>query len=40
MVGFVSGSPQFRITEAFDVDAPIYTYYSQLKMTDNLVDLV
>lgn len=40
VVEFVSGSPQFRITEAFDVDAPFYTYYSQFDMADDLVDFV
>lgn len=40
VVEFVSGTPQFRITEVFDKDAPIYTYYSQHNMADDLVDLV
>lgn len=40
VVEFVSGSPQFRITEVFDVDAPLYTYYSQLDMADDLIDIV
>lgn len=40
MVEFVSGSPQFRITEVFDADAPLYTYYGQLDMADDLVDII
>ncbi|MBP3039717.1 restriction endonuclease subunit S [Bacillaceae bacterium Marseille-Q3522] len=40
VVEFVSGSPQFRITEVFDVNAPLYTYYSQPNIDDDLVDIV
>lgn len=40
MVEFVSGSPQFRITEVFDVNAPLYTYYGQPDLDDDLVDIV
>ncbi len=40
MVKCMSGSPQFRITEVFDVNAPLYTYYSQHNMADDLVDMV
>lgn len=42
VVKFVSGSPQFRITRAFDgeAEAPLYTYYGQLDMEDDLVDLI
>lgn len=40
VVEFVSGSPQFRIKEAFDKDAPLYTYYGQLDMEDDLVGLI
>lgn len=40
MVEFVSGSPQFRITEVFDVNAPLYTFYSQSDLDDDLVDIV
>lgn len=40
VVEFVSGSPQFRISEVFDVSAPLYTYYGQLDMADDLVDMV
>lgn len=39
-VEFVSGSPQFRITEVFDVNAPLYTYYGQSDLDDDLVDIV
>lgn len=40
VVEFVSGSPQFRITEVFDVNAPLYTYYSQSDIDDDLVDII
>ncbi|WP_018664270.1 restriction endonuclease subunit S [Heyndrickxia acidiproducens] len=40
VVKFISGSPQFRITEVFDADAPLYTYYGQLDMADDLVDII
>jgi restriction endonuclease S subunit len=40
MVKFVSGSPQFRITEVFDVNAPLYNYYGQSDIDDDLVDIV
>lgn len=40
VVEFVSGSPQFRITEVFDVNAPLYTYYAQSDLDDDLVDIV
>lgn len=40
VVEFVSGSPQFRITEVFDTNAPLYTYYGQLDLADDLVDIV
>lgn len=40
VVEFVSGSPQFRITEVFDVNAPLYTYYGQSDLDDDLVDIV
>jgi restriction endonuclease S subunit len=29
IVQFISGSPQFRITEVKDIKAPLYTYYRQ-----------
>ena len=40
MVEFVSGSPQFRIIEVFDVNAPLYIYYGQSNIDDDLVDIV
>lgn len=36
---FVSGSPQFRIKEVFDDKAPIYTYYGQQDIEDDLVGI-
>ena len=40
LVGLVSGSPQFRITEVFDEKAPLFTYYSQTDLTDDLVGII
>lgn len=37
VVKFVSGSPQFRIQEVSDEKAPIYTYYGQSDMEEDLV---
>lgn len=39
VVEFVSGSPQFRIKEVFDYNAPLYTYYGQQDMEDDLVGM-
>lgn len=39
VVEFVSGSPQFRITEVSDEQAPIYTYYGQQDIEDDLVGI-
>jgi restriction endonuclease S subunit len=36
---FVSGSPQFRIKELFDDNAPLYTYYGQQDIEDDLVGM-
>lgn len=36
---FVSGSSQFRIKEAFDDKAPLYTYYVQQDIEDDLVGI-
>jgi restriction endonuclease S subunit len=36
---FVSGSPQFRIKEVFDEKAPLYTYYGQQNIEDDLVGI-
>lgn len=37
LVEFVSGSPQVRIIESLDKAAPVYKYYSQIDLTDDLV---
>ncbi|AVP54382.1 restriction endonuclease subunit S [Clostridium tetani] len=39
LVELVSGSPQFRITEVFDEKTPLFTYYSQTDLTDDLVGI-
>ncbi|AGA68947.1 type I restriction modification DNA specificity protein [Desulfitobacterium dichloroeliminans LMG P-21439] len=39
VVEFMSGSPQFRIEEAFDDKAPLYTYYGQLDIEEDLVGI-
>lgn len=39
VVKFVSGSPQFRITEVFDNTAPLYTYYGQPDLEADLVGM-
>ena len=39
VVDFVSGTPQFRITESFDEQAPIYTFYSQTDLSEDLVGI-
>lgn len=39
LVSFSSGSPQFRITESLDRDAPCYRYYSQNDLRDDLSGL-
>ena len=39
LVGLVSGSPQFRITEVFDEKTPFFTYYSQADLTEDLVGI-
>lgn len=36
---FVSGSSQFRIKEVFDDEAPIYTYFGQQDIEDDLVGI-
>ncbi|KOF57479.1 MULTISPECIES: restriction endonuclease subunit S [Clostridium] len=40
LVALVSGSPQFRITEVFDEKTPLFTYYSQTNLTDDLVGII
>ncbi|AYW46788.1 restriction endonuclease subunit S [Tetragenococcus koreensis] len=39
LVKFTSGSPQFRINESFLVEAPIYLFYDQSDLAEDLVDL-
>jgi len=39
IVDFVSGTPQFRITESFDEQSPIYTFYSQTDLSEDLVGI-
>lgn len=39
MVEFVSGSPQFRITESSNERAPLYNFYSQTDLSDDLVGM-
>lgn len=36
---FVSGSPQFRIREVFDDEAPLYIYYDQQDIEDDLIGI-
>ena len=40
LVEFISGSPQFRITEAFDENASVFIYYSQTDLTDDLAQII
>ena len=40
LVGLVSGSPQFRITEVLDEKTPLFTYYSQTDLTDDLAGII
>jgi restriction endonuclease S subunit len=39
LVECISGTPQFRIIEVFDERAPLYTYYTQIDLTDDLVGI-
>lgn len=39
IIKFVSGSPQFRITENMDKHSPIYSIYSQTDLQDDLVGI-
>ncbi|MEL1134517.1 restriction endonuclease subunit M [Desulfitobacterium sp. THU1] len=39
VVEFVSGSPQFRIKEVLDDKAPLYTYYGQQDIEDDLIGI-
>lgn len=36
LVDFVSGSPQFRIMETTDYNAPVYNYYTQTNLINDL----
>lgn len=38
-VRFMSGSPQFRITESTDEQAPVYCFYSQGDLLDDLIGI-
>ena len=38
-IELISGYPQFRIKESTDVSAPLYTYYGQSEIEDDLVGL-
>jgi restriction endonuclease S subunit len=40
LVELVSGTPQFRISEVFDEKTPLFTYYSQTDLTDDLVGII
>ncbi len=40
VVDFVSGTPQFRITESFDEQSPIYTFYSQTDLSEDLIGII
>lgn len=40
LVEFMSGSPQFRITEVADEYASVFNYYSQTDLTDDLVGII
>lgn len=39
LVDFVSGTPQFRITESIDKESPIYNLYSQTDLLEDLVGI-
>lgn len=39
VVEFVSGTPQFRIVEALSDDAPVYNFYAQAEIEEDLVGL-
>ncbi|MBE5965609.1 MAG: restriction endonuclease subunit M [Lachnospiraceae bacterium] len=40
IVEFISGSPQFRITEVMDEQAPLYIFYSQTEIADDLAGII
>jgi hypothetical protein len=39
LVTFISGSPQFRIQESVDTNAPRYVYYGQSDLMDDLMGM-
>lgn len=39
LVTFISGSPQFRIQESVDTNAPRYVYYGQSDLMDDLMSM-
>ena len=38
-VKIISGSPQFRFVETIDEEAPLYNYYGQVELSDDLVGI-
>ncbi|MDR0317854.1 MAG: restriction endonuclease subunit S [Lactococcus lactis] len=38
-VNLTSGSPQFRFVETADLTAPLYNYYGQVELSDDLVGM-
>lgn len=40
LVELVSGTPQFRIVEVSNPKAPVFTYYSQTDLNDDLVGII
>ncbi|MDG6894986.1 restriction endonuclease subunit S [Volucribacter amazonae] len=39
LIEFYSGSPQFRIQESTDINAPYYCYYGQAELENDLIDM-
>lgn len=39
LIELISGSPQFRIKETLNGNAPLYTYYGQTEVEDDLVGM-
>ena len=40
LVELVSGTPQFRIVEVYNPKAPVFTYYTQTDLNDDLVGII
>ena len=40
LVELVSGTPQFRIVEVSNPKAPVFTYYTQTDLNDDLVGII